>query len=86
METNHQTHRADGFSLIELSIVMIIIGIIVSAGITVFKPSAVGLMNNKTEIILKANTDALIGHAAVRQQLPRHDKYSSLVRSQKDGF
>ena len=86
MQANHKQCRAAGFSLIELAIVMIIIGVLISAGITIFKPSVVGVMNTKTEAILKTNIDALVGYSAVQQRLPNRRQFPSLVRSQKDGF
>ena len=86
METVHRQHRARGFSLIELSVVMVIIGVIIAAGITIYKPSVINVMDAKTKIIISANIDALVGYSAVQQRLPSHEGYPSLVRSQKDGF
>ncbi|WP_130472448.1 hypothetical protein [Candidatus Magnetaquicoccus inordinatus] len=62
--------HAGGFSIIELSIVMIIIGLIISGGISVFGPSMRQALKNKNEVVVQDAVKALVGYAGAQKLLP----------------
>ncbi|MEO5364975.1 MAG: prepilin-type N-terminal cleavage/methylation domain-containing protein [Magnetococcus sp. WYHC-3] len=76
-----------GFSLLELSIVLVILGLIVSASIGLFTPSSRYLYDSATEKLLDANVEALVGYASVYRRLPvNQSEYNATVRKVEDGY
>lgn len=82
---HHPVYRGDrGFSLIELSIVMVIIGLILSIGITTMGPAIKAAADEKTRRILNDGVDSLKGYVAAHRFLPSGTDFSdSLVQFQQ---
>ncbi|MBF0213491.1 MAG: prepilin-type N-terminal cleavage/methylation domain-containing protein [Magnetococcales bacterium] len=74
--------RCGGFSLVELSIVMIIIGLIIAGGVTVFQPSMRQTYKAKNEVIVRHAVDAMIGFSGSYKRLPT--TLQSVINSPKD--
>ncbi|MEO5333479.1 MAG: prepilin-type N-terminal cleavage/methylation domain-containing protein [Magnetococcus sp. YQC-5] len=74
--------RTGGFTMIELSIVMIIIGVIIAGGITIYTPSMRQAMKEKNEVIVQDAVKALIGYAGAAKKVPA--AVSGIVRSPRD--
>ncbi|MEO5332207.1 MAG: hypothetical protein H7839_09300 [Magnetococcus sp. YQC-5] len=62
--------RTGGFSMIELSIVFIIIGLIISAGISVFGPSMRQALKGKNDTIVQDAVKAVVGYAGAQKKVP----------------
>ncbi|MEO5347361.1 MAG: prepilin-type N-terminal cleavage/methylation domain-containing protein [Magnetococcus sp. YQC-9] len=76
--------RCAGFSLIELSIVMIIIGLIIAGGVGVYEPSMRQALKNKNETIVKQATETLIGFAGAHRSLPVELRSTGVVGAVRD--
>jgi prepilin-type N-terminal cleavage/methylation domain-containing protein len=79
-------NRTKGYSLIELSIVLVIIGIIISIGVKTMRPSIVASASNKTARLLDANKDAIVGFVSVNKHLPDSQSFLQVVPANLDGF
>jgi prepilin-type N-terminal cleavage/methylation domain-containing protein len=79
-------NRTKGFSLIELSVVLVIIGIIISIGVKTLRPSIVASSSNKTARLLDANRDAIVGFVSVNKHLPDSQSFLEVVPATLDGF
>ncbi len=77
--------RNNGFSLIELSIVMVIVGLIVSMGFMVFGPSMKSALKSKNETIVQNTVDSLIGFAGAHKYLP-DTNLTEAARSKEDAL
>ncbi|MBF0438670.1 MAG: type II secretion system protein [Magnetococcales bacterium] len=60
-----------GFTLIEMSIVMIIVGLIIAGGLSVFGPSMRQALKTKNETIVRHAVDTLIGFSGAHKSLPQ---------------
>ncbi|MBF0125941.1 MAG: hypothetical protein HQM02_01910 [Magnetococcales bacterium] len=56
--------------MIELSIVMIIIGLIIAAGLSIYDPSVKQALKEKNEVIVRDAVKSVIGYAAGQKALP----------------
>lgn len=79
------TRAHQGFSLIELSIVMVIIGILLAASIAVMGPSMREAAATRTEKYLEANMNALKGYAGANGAVPTAAGFSALLSYPNDG-
>lgn len=73
MKNNTASYRrswSGGFSLIELSIVMVIIGVIFSLMFGIFDPSMNQVRQAKNQVIVQNAVNALIGRAGAYKKLP----------------
>ncbi|NGZ06431.1 MAG: prepilin-type N-terminal cleavage/methylation domain-containing protein [Magnetococcales bacterium] len=73
-----------GFSMIELSIVMIIIGLIIAGSISVYEPSMKQTLKNKNETIVRHAVETLIGFAGAHKSLPGAILNTGVVNSVQD--
>ncbi|WP_297454178.1 prepilin-type N-terminal cleavage/methylation domain-containing protein [Persephonella sp.] len=79
--------RNRGFTLIELAMVLIIIGLLMGIGITAFGILVKRAKVQSTKEIINAAADALISYAGSAEKLPGTDpKFQSIVRNSKDSF
>ncbi|MBF0341488.1 MAG: prepilin-type N-terminal cleavage/methylation domain-containing protein [Magnetococcales bacterium] len=76
--------RSGGFSMIELSIVMIIIGLIIAGGVTVYEPSMKQTLKNKNETVVRRAVETLIGFAGAHRALPEGIVNSGVLNSPQD--
>ncbi|MBF0627878.1 MAG: prepilin-type N-terminal cleavage/methylation domain-containing protein [Magnetococcales bacterium] len=77
-------HPSGGFSMIELSIVMIIIGLIIAGGIGIYEPSMRQALKNKNETVVRQAVETLIGFAGTHRSLPAGLMDSGVVHSVLD--
>ncbi|GAB0058849.1 hypothetical protein SIID45300_03207 [Candidatus Magnetaquicoccaceae bacterium FCR-1] len=82
-ERSRSLHQA-GFSLIELSIVMIIIGLIIAGGVGIYEPSMRQALKNKNETIVRQAVETLIGFAGAHKSLPRELRHAGVVGAVQD--
>ncbi|MEO5377073.1 MAG: prepilin-type N-terminal cleavage/methylation domain-containing protein [Magnetococcus sp. DMHC-6] len=80
--TSSSLRQNDGFTIIELAIVMIIIGLIISGANTIFTPSMKQAIKNKNETVIRHGVDALVGFAGAHKQLPAN--FTEAVNSKVD--
>ncbi|MBF0417248.1 MAG: prepilin-type N-terminal cleavage/methylation domain-containing protein [Magnetococcales bacterium] len=73
-----------GFSLIELSIVMIIIGLIIAGGVGIYEPSMRQALKNKNETIVKQAVETLTGFAGAHKSLPGEIRHAGVVSAVQD--
>ncbi|MBF0270797.1 MAG: hypothetical protein HQL98_01810 [Magnetococcales bacterium] len=71
--------------MIELSIVMIIIGLIIAGGITAYTPSMRQALKNKNETIVRHAVEALVGYGGAHKYLPSTISNTGVVNSVQDG-
>ncbi|MBF0371321.1 MAG: type II secretion system protein [Magnetococcales bacterium] len=76
--------RQAGFSLVELSIVMIIVGLMLGMGIQVFGPAFRQALKEKNEAIVARAIRSVIGFAGSEGQIPTGDGFFQVVASNRD--
>jgi prepilin-type N-terminal cleavage/methylation domain-containing protein len=79
-----------GFTIIELAMVLVIIGMIVGFGASIVGPLTMRAKRNETKEITQAAVDSIIGYAAINNLVPdltaptNPDHFSTVVRTQND--
>ncbi|MBI4826442.1 MAG: type II secretion system protein [Nitrospirae bacterium] len=76
--------REKGFSLVELAIVMIIIGLLFALGLKMLGPLVNRLKHTDTKETINAAYEAVIGYAATHDKLPTVDEFKSIATTSKD--
>ncbi|MCX5810979.1 MAG: prepilin-type N-terminal cleavage/methylation domain-containing protein [Proteobacteria bacterium] len=77
---------AKGFTLIELAIVMVIMGILVSIGAGMIGPLTIRMKTTETKENVNAALEGIIGYAATNNRLPTLAQFPNIVRTQKDAW
>ncbi|MDO8281792.1 MAG: type II secretion system protein [Thermodesulfovibrionia bacterium] len=80
----HIRDREKGFSLVELAIVMIIVGLLFALGLKMLGPLVQRLKHTDTKETLKASYEAVIGFAATHDRLPTVAEFKVLATASKD--
>ncbi len=73
-----------GVSLIELSIVMVILGLLLTIGIKIMTPIVERAKRMGTQEVIDAGVEAVIGYAEVHNHLPDDVEFATLVRNTDD--
>jgi prepilin-type N-terminal cleavage/methylation domain-containing protein len=77
---------AKGFTLIELAIVMVILGFLVSIGAGMMGPLTMRMKTTEAKENVNAAVDGVIGYAATNTKLPTLTLFPGVVRSQNDSW
>lgn len=76
-----------GFTIIEVAMVLVIIGMIIGFGASLVGPLTMRAKRNETKETIQAAVEAIIGFAASNdQQLPNDAEFRALLRKQNDAF
>ena len=76
-----------GFTIIEVAMVLVIIGLLVGFGASLVGPLTMRAKRNETKETIQAAVEAIIGFAASNdQQLPNDAEFRALLRKQNDAF
>ncbi|WP_457638920.1 type II secretion system protein [Persephonella sp.] len=75
-----------GFTLIELAIVLIIIGLLLGIGITVFSLLIKRAKISSTKEAVNAAVESVLGYTFSAGKLPDSTQFSQIVREKKDAF
>ncbi len=76
----------DGFTLVELAIVLVIVGLLVGLGSGLIGPLTRRAKNSETKETINAAVEAIIGFTVTNNALPTIAQFPSLVRSQNDSW
>ncbi|MBF0186807.1 MAG: type II secretion system protein [Magnetococcales bacterium] len=71
--------RQAGFSLVELSLVMIIIGLVTAASLSVYTPTAKMSSKAKNEVAVQKIAETVKGYSGSNRQIPNLDSFKSAV-------
>lgn len=75
-----------GFTVVEMAIVMIIVGILVALGVSMMGPLARTAKVNETQGIIDADIESLFGFAATYKRLPTNADFAASVRKTSDAW
>lgn len=75
-----------GLTLVEVSIVLVILGLLIGLGASLMGPLTKRAKINETKETLNANFEAIISWAAGNKKLPDSSEFVSVVRSQNDSW
>ena len=75
-----------GFTLIELAIILVIIGILVSLGVALIGPLTKRAKYIESKEIVDAATESVIGYGASNRRLPTTAEFPGAVRNPKDAW
>jgi prepilin-type N-terminal cleavage/methylation domain-containing protein len=73
-----------GFTIIEMSIVLVIIGLLSLVGLSMITSITEKMKNNKTESILETAVESVIGFTELNRHLPTEDEFISTVGNSMD--
>lgn len=82
------SHNIDsnGFALIGVILIFVVIGALLSIGTRLIKPSAQKHLRIETIDTVRAAKDAVIGYAAANRKLPLDTEFSSIAKNPKDAY
>jgi prepilin-type N-terminal cleavage/methylation domain-containing protein len=83
---NQIFHKKKGFTLVELAIVMVIIGLIIGIGAGMVGPLTKKLKRDETKETMNADMESLISFASSNRRLPTIAEFPVNVRNQNDAF
>lgn len=75
-----------GFTIVEMAIVMVIVGILVVLGVSMIGPLARTAKVNETQGTIDADLESLIGFAATNKRLPTSANFAAAVKKANDGW
>lgn len=75
-----------GFSLIELSIVLVIMGILISFGTSMIAPLTKRVKYTETKEVVNAAVESIISFAAANNRIPTTSEFQSIVRTTRDAW
>jgi prepilin-type N-terminal cleavage/methylation domain-containing protein len=80
------TANAKGFTLVELAIVMVILGFLVSIGAGMIGPLTIRMKTTEAREQVNAAVDGVIGYSATNLRLPNLAQFPNTVRAQRDAW
>ena len=80
------TANAKGFTLVELAIVMVILGFLVSIGASMIGPLTIRMKTTEAREQVNAAVDGVIGYSATNLRLPNLAQFPTTVRAQRDAW
>ena len=78
--------RNRGFTLIEMAIVLIILGLLLGIGASLIGPLTKRAKYTETKEIINANVESIIGYAAINNCLPDQNSWKNVVRNSRDSW
>lgn len=75
-----------GFTVVEMAIVMIIVGILVALGVSMMGPLARTAKVNETQATIDADIESLFGFAATYKRLPTNANFAASVKKTNDAW
>jgi len=75
-----------GFTIIELAIVLVIVGILISLGISMIGPLAKRAKVSETQGIIDADAESLTGFASTNHRLPTAAEFAGSVKKAQDAW
>ncbi len=75
-----------GFSLIELSIVLVIMGILISFGTGMIAPLTKRVKYTETKEVVNAAVESIISFAAANNRIPTTSEFPNIVRTTRDAW
>ncbi|MCR4319521.1 MAG: type II secretion system GspH family protein, partial [Candidatus Brocadiaceae bacterium] len=75
-----------GFSLIELSIVLVIMGILISFGTGMIAPLTKRVKYTETREVVNAAVESIISFASANNRIPTTSEFQSIVRTPRDAW
>jgi prepilin-type N-terminal cleavage/methylation domain-containing protein len=76
----------DGFSLVELAIVLVIVGVLIGMGAGLIGPLTKRAKYNETKDIINAAIESVISYGAANNKLPDTGTFSSAIRNPNDAW
>jgi prepilin-type N-terminal cleavage/methylation domain-containing protein len=77
---------AEGFTLVEMAIALVIVGIVVTMLAGMMGPLRVTMKVSETNTNMNAAVDGLLGFAATNSRLPNLAQFPAVLRTQNDGW
>ncbi|MBI4826443.1 MAG: prepilin-type N-terminal cleavage/methylation domain-containing protein [Nitrospirae bacterium] len=74
--------KEKGFSLVELAIVFVVMGVLLAVGIKMLAPMLGRAKLNETDKIVQAAVDSIVGHVAIEHEFP--DDFKTVVTTSED--
>lgn len=75
-----------GFSLIELSIVLVIMGILISFGSGMIAPLTKRVKYTETKEVMNAAVESIISFASANNRIPTTSEFQNIVRTSRDAW
>ena len=75
-----------GFSLIELSIVLVLMGILISFGTGMIAPLTKRVKYTETKEVVNAAVESIISFASANNRIPTTSEFQSIVRTPRDAW
>lgn len=75
-----------GFTLIELAMVLVVIGIVISLGVSLIGPLTKRVKYTESKEIVNAAVESVIGYAITNGKLPDNTKFPTIVRAPNDAW
>lgn len=79
-------YERGGFTLIEIAIVLIILGILIALGATLIGPLTKRAKYNETKEIVNAAAESVISFAAANNRIPTATEFPTAVRNPRDAW
>ncbi|TAL25328.1 MAG: prepilin-type N-terminal cleavage/methylation domain-containing protein, partial [Nitrospirae bacterium] len=70
-----------GFTLIELAVVLVVLGILITLGVALLGPLTKRIKINQTNDIIDAASESLVSYASSNKRLPTTTEFASAVRN-----
>ncbi|MCL4455786.1 MAG: type II secretion system GspH family protein [Nitrospirae bacterium] len=79
-------HGSGGFTLIELAMVLVVIGIVITIGVNLVGPLTKRMRVNESRDIVNAAVESVTSWASSNKRLPTAVEFPSVVKAPTDAF
>lgn len=76
----------NGFTLLEMAIVVVVLGILVGMGASMIGPLTLRMKSTETKETISAAADGVIGYGAVNNRIPTLAQFTGVVRTPNDSW